>query len=121
MPKLTKLTATIGTAKYCFKGTDGLYVGANATEVGIAEADPADEDLPDYAVKELLLKGIIRRVSAIVLNASTNKRTKIGILVAKDKLSTALDGLIDNTISIPGGTAGVIKSVGFARRVTSRG
>jgi hypothetical protein len=43
------------------------------------------------------------------------------MLIAKDKLTTALDGLIDNTISIPGGTAGAIRSVGFSRRVTSRG
>jgi hypothetical protein len=120
MPKLTKLVATIGTAKYCFLGTQGLYTGTNATEVGIAEAPPEDEDLPNYAVKELLLKGLVRRVSAIVLTTG-NKRTKIGMLVAKDKLSTALDGLIDNTISIPGGTSGAIKSVGFSRRVTSRG
>lgn len=121
MPKLTKLVATIGTAKYAFKGTDGLYTGVNATAIGIAEAAPEDEDLPDYAVKELLLKGVLRRVSCIVLNASTNQRRTIRLLVAKDKLATALDDLIDNTITLPGGTSGAIKSVGFARRVTSRG
>lgn len=121
MPKLTRLVATIGTVKYPFKGTAGLYIGANATATGIASLDPADEDLPDYPVKELLLKGILRRVNAIVLNTSTNKRTTIKFLVAKDKLATALDELADNTVSIPGGTAGVIKSVGFARRVVSRG
>ncbi len=121
MAKLTRLVATIGTAKYPFKGTAGLYVGANATSTGIDSLAETDFDLPDYPVKELLLKGIIRRVNAIVLNSSTNRRTTIKLLIAKDKLATALDDLIDNTISIPGGTVGVIKSVGFARRVTSRG
>ncbi|BAY89662.1 MULTISPECIES: hypothetical protein [unclassified Tolypothrix] len=121
MAKLTRLVATIGTVKYPFKGTSGLYVGANATSTGIESLDEADLDLPDYPVKELLLKGILRRVSATVLNSSTNKRTTLKLLVAKDKLATALDDLIDNTVTIPGGTSGVIKSVGFARRVVSRG
>ncbi|MCC5641100.1 hypothetical protein LC593_35825 [Nostoc sp. CHAB 5844] len=120
MPKLTKLLATIGTVKYPFLGTDGLYVGANATSVGITEAAADDEDLPNYPVKELLLKGIIRRVSCRV-RKTDGKSTTIRLLVAKDKLATALDDLVDNTITIPGGTSGVITSVGFARRVTSRG
>jgi hypothetical protein len=43
------------------------------------------------------------------------------MLVAKDKLATALDGLKGKNYSITGGSSGLIKSVGFGTRVVSRG
>jgi hypothetical protein len=116
---LEMLKATIGTTVYAFKGTKGLYDGPIATETGISVAGEDDQDLPEYAVKELLQKGILRRVNAITANGT--KKGSLKMLVAKDKLATALDGLKGKNYSITGGSSGLIKSVGFGTRVVSRG
>jgi hypothetical protein len=119
MPRLEMVKATIGTATYLFKAPDGLYAGAVATAVGIAAAADTDKDSPEYAVKELLQKGIVYRLSATTLVGGRKRRLRI--LVAKDKLNTALDDLKDKTYSLTGGSSGTIKSVGFGTRVVSRG
>lgn len=120
MAKLDKFIVTIGTAKYAFRAPAGLYDGNIATATGIAAAAEADQDLPEYLVKELLKKGILRRVTAIT-RTSAGRSSRLGLLVAKDKLATILDALKGDAYSITGGGSGTITSVGFSRRVVSRG
>lgn len=120
MAKLDKYIATVATVKYAFRAPAGLYDGSIATETGIAAAAEADQDLPDYPVKELLKKGILRRVSAIT-RTSAGRPSRLKLLCAKDKLSTILDALKGDPYSITGGGTGTITSIGFARRVVSRG
>lgn len=120
MAKLDKYIATIGTAKYAFRGTAGLYAGGIATATGIAVAAEADEDLPEFAVKELLKKGILRRVTANT-RTSAGRASTLKLLVASDKLATVLDALNGDPYTITNGGSGTILSVGFARRVVSRG
>lgn len=120
MPKLDKFVATIGTAKYAFRAPAGLYAGAIATATGIAAAAEGDQDLPDYPVKELLKKGILRRVAAITRTAA-GRPSRLKLLCAKDKLTTILDALKGDTYAITGGGNGTIVSVGFTRRVVNRG
>ncbi|MCC5626850.1 hypothetical protein LC613_01045 [Nostoc sphaeroides CHAB 2801] len=120
MAKLDKYLVTSGTAKYAFRSTAGLYAGATATETGVAVAIEADQDVPEYAVKELLKKGILRRVTAITKTASGKPGT-LRLLCTKEKLATILDALKGNTYTVTGGGTGTIISVGFSRRVVSRG
>lgn len=119
MAKLAKLTATIGQLKYHFKSTDNVYEGDIATDTGISPAGENDLDAPEYSVKELIQAGILRRVTAYVRRAN-NTRGVVRLLVAKDKLETALDSLKGNTITLPTGVVTIV-SVGFPRRVISRG
>lgn len=120
MPTLDKYTATIGTVKYPFKAPKGLYAGTIATATGITATIEADQDLPEYPVKELLKKGILRRVTAIT-TTSTGKRSRLGLLCTKDKLATILDALQGDSYTITNGGSGTIKTVGFSRRVVGRG
>ncbi|BAY94797.1 hypothetical protein [Tolypothrix sp. PCC 7601] len=120
MAKLDKYVATIDTKKYAFRAPAGLYAGDVSTQAGIAVAPSEDQDLPEYPVKELLKKGILRRLTAITTTGA-GKRSQLKLLCAKDKLATILDGLKNKSYSITGGGSGTIKSVGFSRRVVSRG
>ncbi len=120
MAKLEKYVATVATVKHAFRGPAGLYASAIATETGITAAAEADQDLPEYAVKELLLKGVLRRVTAIT-KTSGGKHSRLRLLCTKDKLTTILDALKGDTYTITGGGSGTISSVGFSRRVVSRG
>jgi hypothetical protein len=120
MAKLDKFVATIGTAKYAFRAPAGLYVGAIATETGIAVAGDADEDLPEYTVKALLRKGLLRRVTAIT-KTSAGKASRLKLLCTSAKLATILDALKGDPYTITGGGSGTIQSVGFSLRVVSRG
>jgi hypothetical protein len=119
MPKISMHITEIAGNEYAFKATDGLYNGAISTATGITLASLDEQDLPEYAVKELLQKGILRRVRAITL--ANGKRGSLDLLVAKDMLSTALDALKGESYSITGGSSGIIKSVGFPTKVVSRG
>lgn len=120
MAKLAKLKATIGTANYIFQSTAGVYDGGISLATGIAVAGEDDQDEPNYPVKELLLKGVLRRVNAVVQTTGGQRRT-LKLLIAEDKLATALDELRGDSVSIPGGLTGTIRSVGFSRRVVGRG
>jgi hypothetical protein len=120
MAKLDKYVATIGTAKYAFRAPAGLYAGSIATETGIAVAADADQDLPEFKVAELLKKGLLRRLNAIT-KTSAGKPSRLRLLCAKDKLATVLDALKGDAYTITGGGSGTISSVGFGRRVVSRG
>lgn len=120
MAKLDKYIATIGTDKYAFRAPAGLYAGAIATAAGITAAVEADQDLPDYPVKELLKKGILKRVNAIT-RTSAGRPSRLRLLCAKDQLATILDALKGDSYAITGGGTGTIVSIGFARRVVSRG
>ncbi|MBD2596463.1 hypothetical protein H6G74_19310 [Nostoc spongiaeforme FACHB-130] len=120
MAKLDKFVATVGTAKYAFRAPAGLYDGTIATETGIAVAAEGDQDLPEYKVAELMKKGILRRVNAIT-RTSAGRPSRIGLLCISTKLATILDALKGDPYSITGGGSGTIVSIGFARRIVSRG
>jgi hypothetical protein len=119
MPKVSTHLTEINGIEYTFKAVDGLYIGAVAAAVGITRATQDEAAMPEYSVKELLQKGVLYRLSAITLVGGRKRRLKM--LVAKDKLATALDDLKDKTYALTGGSSGTIKSVGFATRVVSRG
>ncbi|OUL34101.1 hypothetical protein [Nostoc sp. 106C] len=120
MAKLDKYVATVGTNKYAFRAPAGLYAGAIATETGIAVAGDAEQDLPEFPVKNLLRKGILRRVRAIT-KTSAGKPSSLKLLCTQAKLATILDALQGDSYTITGGGNGTITSVGFALRVVSRG
>lgn len=120
MAKLDKFIATVGTNKYAFRAPAGLYDGSIATETGIAVAPEADQDLPEFQVAELLKKGILRRVTANT-KTSAGKPSRLKLLCITSKLATVLDALDNKPYSITNGGSGTIVSVGFARRVVSRG
>lgn len=120
MAKLDKYVATIGTAKYAFRAPAGLYVGNIATETGIAVAPADDQDLPEFKVAELLKKGILRRVTATT-KTTAGKPSRLKLLCTSAKLSTILDALEGDNYTITNGGSGTIQSVGFSRRVVSRG
>ncbi|MBD2438252.1 hypothetical protein [Nostoc sp. FACHB-110] len=124
MAKLSKYVAlaTAGnvTSKYAFRAPAGLYAGQIATETGITVAADNEQDLPEYQVAELLKKGILRRVTAIT-KTSAGKPSRLKLLCTNAKLATILDALKGDAYAITGGGTGTIQSVGFARRVVSRG
>lgn len=120
MAKLDKFIATVGTAKYAFRAPAGLYDGTIATETGIAVAVEGDQDLPEFQVAELLKKGILRRVTAIT-RTSAGRPSRLKLLCTSAKLATILDALKGDPYSITGGGSGTITSIGFSRRVVSRG
>ncbi len=120
MAKLDKYIATIGANKYAFRAPAGLYAGQIATETGITAAADADQDLPEFPVKALLQKGILRRVTAIT-KTSAGRPSRLKLLCTSAKLATILDALKGDPYTITGGGSGTIQSVGFARRVVSRG
>ncbi|MEH1772973.1 hypothetical protein [Nostoc sp.] len=120
MAKLDKFIATVGTVKYAFRAPAGLYAGTIAAETGIVAAGNDDEDLPEYTVKALLRKGILRRVSAIT-KTSAGRPSRLKLLCTSAKLATILDALKGDPYTITGGGSGTITSVGFSLRVVSRG
>ncbi|OUL19551.1 hypothetical protein BV372_33450 [Nostoc sp. T09] len=120
MAKLDKYVLTVDTAKYAFRAPAGLYANTIATATGIAVAADNEQDLPEYPVKNLLRKGILRRVRAIT-KTSAGKPSSLKLLCSKAKLATILDALKGDAYTITGGGSGTITSVGFALRVVSRG
>lgn len=120
MAKLDKYVVTVSNIKYAFRAPAGLYAGTIATETGVAVAGEGDQDLPDYPVKNLLRKGILRRVTAIT-TTSGGKASRLKLLCTQAKLATILDALKGDAYTITGGGSGTIKSVGFSLRVVSRG
>lgn len=120
MAKLDKYVVTVNSIKYAFRAPAGLYAGTIATETGVVVAADNEQDLPEYPVKNLLRKGILRRVRAIT-KTGAGRPSSLKLLCTQAKLATILDALKGDAYTITGGGSGTIQSVGFALKVVSRG
>lgn len=70
-----------------------------ASIVGIAKVtDEAEKNNPTYTVAELIRAGIVQRMICSG-KATGNKPRSFNLLVARDKLSSALDGIKGKTIN----------------------
>lgn len=96
---------------YYFMQAPLSYAGTLDTVTGISAASDAEKDMPQYKVEALLAKGILFRV--VVNYEVAGKRKSSRILVTRDKLGTALDGLIGKSFR-----QGEIKSARIPRKAT---
>lgn len=96
-PILKKFRATVGATgserEYFFLASPTSYAGSLDTVTGIAEATDTEQDEPNVKVGELLNSGKAFRVNIRYTSGAGTRTGKL--LVAKGKLDTALDQLID--------------------------
>ena len=102
---LDLMKATVGTKSYFFLSRSATYTGLDTT-VGVAKAANTDNDEPRTKVEELQNKGILFRVVCYLSNKERRQ-----ILVARDKLASALDALPGTTIE-----GATVVSAGIARK-----
>lgn len=115
MAKLVLHKITVGVAPaaqtFFFMAPDGLYEGLTSeTGVDKVTAD-TDKDEPRIAVKELLGRGKVVRVSARCKDGLRFKT--YGLLVGLSKLETALGSLPGKTVK-----GAVCSSAGIKRRMS---
>lgn len=120
MAKMTLHVATIGATtggaapdagtKYFFLQDPATYTGLT-TETGVDAATAAQLDAPRYKVGELLARGILVRVTASVKTGTVTRTRQI--LVTRDKVVTALEGLKGKAIA-----GGTISSARIKRRMS---
>lgn len=99
--KSYKVTVGAGTATpsaYHFLQAPLSYEGSLDTVTGVVETPQAEQDMPLYKVSELLAKNIVIRM--VVRYEVAGKRKTSRILVAKDKMGTALDDLIGKSFRL---------------------
>lgn len=92
--------ATIGSTTYFFLQSPTGYDGSIDTATGVSEATDAEQDEPATSVTALVSKGKLFRAVIEYSDGTIRKRAKL--LIARDKLSTALDSLEGETFR--GGT-----------------
>ena len=112
MPKLSLMTATVGTEKYYFQGNAATYDTVVAAATGIEVAIPEDQDEAPHRVSELTRSGIIKRI-AVSIRVGTELKSK-NLFCATDKLRAVLDsatGLKGKTVF-----GGIITSVRIPRK-----
>ncbi len=120
MPKLQKYFITdAGFDKYYFRATAGIYQSIGSNVTGIYPASDSELDNPEIPVKNLLLDGLLIRLSATVLVNS--KRRNLELLCNKLVFPQILDTGLNKSFSITGGSSGVIKSLNQRRRIISKG
>ncbi|BAY94796.1 hypothetical protein [Tolypothrix sp. PCC 7601] len=120
MPKLQKYyAANADFDKFYFKSTAGLYQSIGSVTTGIYPAPDNELDLPEFTVKNLLQKGVLIRLNAIVIVGG--KKRSFDLLCNRLVFPTVLDTALDKTFSITGGASGQIKSLNQRRRQISRG
>ena len=120
MPKLQKYFITdVAFDKLFFKSTAGLYQSIGSPITGIYPASNSELDNPEVPVKNLLLEGVLIRLSVIVLINS--KKRSMDLLCNRLVFPTVLDTALNKTFSITGGASGQIKSLNQRRRQISRG
>lgn len=120
MPKLQKYFITdVDLDKFYFRSTSGLYQSIGSPVTGIYPAPDNELDLPEFTVKNLLQKGVLIRLNAIVLIAG--KRRSLDLLCNRLVFPTVLDTALDKTFAITNGASGQIKSLNQRRRQISRG
>ncbi|MCC5626851.1 hypothetical protein LC613_01050 [Nostoc sphaeroides CHAB 2801] len=120
MPKLQKYFITNAAFdKVYFKSTAGLYQSIGSGVTGIYPAAENELDSPEVSIKSLLLKGVLIRLSAIVLIES--KRRSLDLLCNRLVFPGVLDTALGKNFFITGGSRGQIKSLNQRRRQISRG
>lgn len=107
-PILKTYKATVNSKVYYFLQRTNAYQGSLDTISGVAEAEDDEQDEPVYAVAELLNKVVLMRLYLTYQVGEVRKRGQI--LVAKDKVGAALDGLVGETYR-----GGTIRKVGAKR------
>lgn len=105
--------------KLYFRSTAGIYQTIGSAVTGIYAASETDQDAPETPVKNLLLKGVLIRLSAIAL--INGKRRNLDILCNRLVFPEILDTALNKTFSITGGSSGIIKSLNQRRRIISKG
>lgn len=112
MPKLSLMTATLGSVKYHFQSSPTSYDEVVSTATGITAAADADTDETPYRISELTKAGILKKISVSV-RIGTNLKTH-NLFCAVDKLKTVLD----SATGLKGKTAfgGTIASVRIPRK-----
>ncbi|MBD2596464.1 hypothetical protein H6G74_19315 [Nostoc spongiaeforme FACHB-130] len=120
MPKLQKYFITdVALDKIYFRSTAGLYQSIGSAVTGIYPAPDNELDKPEVLVKNLLLEGLLIRLSAIVL--VNTKRRNLELLCNKLVFPSVFDTGLGKTFSITNGASGTIKSLNQRRRQVSRG
>ena len=98
---LKKFRATVGAGvtarEYFFLQNPTSYAGSLNTITGISEATDTEQDQPDTSVGNLLKSGQLFRINVRYTGGPTGFRTA-KLLVTREKLSTALDGLVGKTL-----------------------
>lgn len=120
MAKLQKYyISNVDFDKFYFKSTAGLYQSIGSVTTGIYPASNQEQDLPELPVKNLLQKGLLLRLNAIVIIGT--KRRSIELLCNRLVFPAVLDSALNKTFTINGGASGQIKSLSQKRKQTSRG
>ena len=112
MPKLSLMTATVGSAKFFFQGSPITYDSVVSTATGITEAADTDQDEVPHKISELTRTGILKRI-AVSIRVGTDLKTKF-LFCTVDKLKTVLDsatGLKGKTVG-----GGTVTSVRIPRK-----
>lgn len=105
LPPILKLfKAQVGGATYFFLQNPTTYAGSIDTLTGVTEATDAEQDEPAIPVYQLIANQKLFRVVCSVQTSAGIKTRKL--LITRDKLSTAFDDLIGETIG-----GGTVKSV----------
>lgn len=112
MPRLIVLqTEAIGGRIYSFKGSPDTYLADVATATGISVGSSAVIGLPLYRVGDLLLKGILIRISLFGGTDTAPKSARIYCTREKiEGIDTATNGLIGKIVK-----GFTVKSVVFER------
>jgi hypothetical protein len=112
MPQLTILqTEPINGKIYSFRGSPDTYVGDAASVTGISVGSPDIVGLPLYQVADLLLKGILIRISVFGGTETTRKTLRMYCTREKiETIDTATAGLVGKTVK-----GFTVKSVVFER------
>lgn len=112
MPKLIVLqTETIASKVHLFKGSPNVYTGDVATATGISAAPAEIIGDPLYRVSDLLLKGILIRIS--VFGGTDTSSKSLRMYCTREKIDTidkATAGLIAKLVN-----GFTVKSVVFER------
>ncbi len=105
--------------KLYFQSTAGLYQSIGSGIIGIYPAPDNELDKPEVLVKNLLLEGVLIRLTATVLVAG--KRKSLNLLCNRLLFPGVLDTALGKTFSITGGASGQIKLLNQRRRQTFKG
>ena len=112
MPQLIVLqTEPINGRVYNFRGSPDTYLGNIATVTGISVGSSAISGLPLYRVGDLLLKGLLIRIS--VFGGTDTNRKSLRLYCTREKIETidtATSGLIGKIVK-----GFTVKSVVFER------
>lgn len=112
MPKLSLMTATVGSDKYFFRSSVAGYDTVVSAATGIGEAADEDQDEVPHKTSELTRTGILKRI-AVSIREGTNLKSRT-LFCTVDKLKTVLD----SATGLKGKTAfgGTITSVRIPRK-----